>query len=90
MNSSINNTMNPMVTNGTKINFTLNTSMEKPEMFPEEWERVRLVFLIGTTVLLIIGTVGNILTITVMRRGSLKKISTCFYMSVLALGDLGE
>ena len=56
-----------MVTNGTKINFTLNTSMEKPEMFPEEWERVRLVFLIRTTVLLIIGTVGNILTIIVMR-----------------------
>ena len=38
----------------------------------------------------IIGGFGNILTFIVMRRGSLKEVSTCFYMSVLALADTGK
>ena len=30
------------------------------------------------------------LTFIVMQRGSLKEVSTCFYMSVLALADTGK
>ena len=37
--------------------------------------------------LLIVGTIGNLLTFIVMQRGSLKHSSTCFYMSILALSD---
>ena len=38
----------------------------------------------------IIGGFGNILTFIVMQRGSLNEVSTCFYMSVLALADTGK
>ena len=38
----------------------------------------------------ILGGIGNILTIIVMQRGSLKDVSTCFYMSVLAVADTGK
>ena len=36
------------------------------------------------------GGFGNILTFIVMQRGSLKEISVCFYMSMLALSDTGK
>ena len=38
----------------------------------------------------IFGGLGNILTFIVMQRGSLKEVSTCFYMSMLALADTGK
>ena len=38
----------------------------------------------------VFGGFGNILTFIVMRRGSLKEVSTGFYMSVLALADTGK
>ena len=41
-------------------------------------------------VLIVGGTVGNLLTFCVMRRGSMKKVSTCFYMAILALADTGR
>ena len=34
--------------------------------------------------------VGNLLTFCVMRRGSMNKVSICFYMAILALADTGE
>ena len=40
--------------------------------------------------LLVFGGFGNILTFVVMQRASLKEISTCFYMSILALADTGK
>ena len=40
--------------------------------------------------LVILGTIGNGLTLIVMRRGSLRNVSTCFYMAVLAVADTGE
>ncbi len=36
------------------------------------------------------GTGGNILICIVMRRGSLRKFTTCFYMSVLGVLDTGQ
>ena len=41
-------------------------------------------------VLPILGGFGNILTFMVMRRRSVKEVSTCFYMSMLALVDTGK
>ena len=38
----------------------------------------------------VFGGFGNILTFIVMQRGSLKEISVCFYMSMLALSDTGK
>ena len=38
----------------------------------------------------IFGGFGNMLTFIVMQRGSLKEVSTCFYMSILALADTGK
>ena len=38
----------------------------------------------------ILGTIGNGLTFVVMRRGSLRNVSTCFYMAMLSVADTGE
>ena len=40
--------------------------------------------------LIVFGTYGNALSFYIMRRGSLKKVSTCFYMSMLAIFDTCE
>ena len=47
----------------------------------------RLIQIIVRPVLLIVGSVGNGLTFYIMRRTSLKNVSSCFYMAVLALAD---
>ena len=41
-------------------------------------------------ILITVGTIGNCLTIYIMRRTSLKHLSTCFYMFVLALADTSK
>ena len=48
-------------------------------------EIVRLIQIIFRPILIIVGTVGNGLTIYIMRRTSLKHLSSCYYMAVLAL-----
>ena len=50
-------------------------------------EIARLLKIIFRPILVIIGTIGNGLTIYIMRRSSLKHLSTCFYMVILALAD---
>ena len=50
----------------------------------------RLIILVFYPVIIMIGMTGNILTFFVMRRGSLKQSSTCFYMAVLALSDASK
>ena len=75
------------------VNNTANISVRSEAhstMFPEEWERARSIFLPGISVILPLGTIGNILNLIIMNRGTLKKISTCFYMLLLALADMGE
>ena len=53
-------------------------------------EIARLMHLIFRPTLIIVGTVGNSLTIYTMRRTSLKHLSTCFYMVLLALVDTSK
>ena len=47
-------------------------------------------YFIGFPILIIFGTFGNSLVFVVMRRGSLRHVSTWFYMSILALADTGK
>ena len=49
----------------------------------------RIMHVVLEPMLIVFGTIGNLLTFYVMRRGSLKDVSTCFYMSILALADTG-
>ena len=50
----------------------------------------RLIRLATFPINIIFGTVGNLLILFVMQRGSLKKTPICFYMSVLAIADTGN
>ena len=62
------------------------TSVEEESKWTNE-EIVRLIQIIFRPILVIVGTIGNALTIYIMRRTSLKHLSTCFFMFVLALAD---
>ena len=53
-------------------------------------EIARLIQIIARPILIMLGTVGNCLTIYIMRRTSLKDVSNCFYMSILAVADTGK
>ena len=47
----------------------------------------RLIYVTIFPFLIIFGSIGNLLTFVLMRRGSMKHVSTCFYMAILALAD---
>ena len=53
-------------------------------------EIARLIQIIVRPILIIIGTIGNGLTFYIMRRTSLKDVSSCFYMCLLALADTSK
>ena len=55
-----------------------------------EAEIARLIQIIARPILIILGTVGNCVTIYIMRRASLKDVSSYFYMAVLALADTSK
>ena len=50
-------------------------------------EIARLIQTIYRPIFLTAGTTGNGLSFYIMRRTSLKDVSSCFYMSILALAD---
>ena len=51
---------------------------------------IRIVFITVFPSILVVGTIGNVLTFIVMQRGCLRHSSTCFYMAMLALADTSE
>ena len=53
-------------------------------------ELARLLNVVIRPVLIAFGTIGNGLSFFIMRQGSLKKMSTCFYLSVLPLADTSK
>ena len=57
---------------------------------PAAEELVRLLHIVIRRVLIVFGTIGNSLSFYIMRQGSLKKMSTCFYLSILALADTSK
>ena len=79
-NSTQNDNVSSSLTNGTQ---------QTKESSKNE-ELARLLNLIIRPVLIIFGTIGNGLSFYIMRQGSLKKMSTCFYLSILALADTSK
>ena len=71
--------------NSSEITELPNDGKETSQWFNEEI--TRLIQLITRPILIIVGSVGNGLTFYIMRRTSLKNVSSCFYMAVLALAD---
>ena len=63
-----------------------NDIKETSQWFNEEI--TRLIQIITRPILIIFSSVGNSLTFYIMRRTSLKDVSSCFYMAVLALADI--
>ena len=87
-------TFNYSVTNFGEFSNSSNTTIEPMstgESF--KWtnaEIARLIQIIFRPILVIFGTIGNGLAIYIMRRTSLKHLSSCFYMVVLALADTSK
>ena len=68
---------------------TESTSVDKTFKWSDA-EITRLIQIVFRPILIILGTVGNGLTIYIMRRTSLKHLSTCFYLFILAVADSSE
>ena len=69
-------------------NVNLNSSADtEDDWYGKEEKMAKTVILSTFPVILVIGTIGNLLTFIVMQRGSLKHLSTCFYMAMLAVAD---
>ena len=69
------------------------STTEDPAQSPisdENKEVARLIEVFIRPILFIFGTYGNAVSFYIMRRGSLKKVSTCFYMAILAIADTRE
>ena len=56
-------------------------------VYNENKEVARVIEVFIRPILFIFGTYGNAVSFYIMRRGSLKKVSTCFYMAILAIAD---
>ena len=71
-------------------NTTTESSIGEESLKWTNAEIARLIQVIIRPILLILGTVGNCLTFYIMRRTSLNDVSSCFYMSILALADTSK
>ena len=71
------------------FNSTLFSEVDSPFAWNSK-EVARLINIIVRPILVVFGTMGNGLSFFIMRRSSLKNLSTCFYMSILALTDTGN
>ena len=73
-------------------NETKNTQSNEsvPSNYEEFYETERLISTCASPVIILFGNIGNIMTFIFMRRGSLKDVSTCCYMVILALTDTGK
>ena len=78
-----NSTANGDVPNATESEIQETLTLSKEEL-------IRILNLVIRPVLIVFGTIGNGLSFYIMRQGSLKKMSTCFYLSILALIDTSK
>ena len=69
---------------------TINPTVDKDTFIWTNEEITRMIQIIVRPILVVLGTVGNGLTVYVMRTSSLKEISSCFFMFILALADTGK
>ena len=81
-------------TDHTGFSLLTNTSTEYTDVGESlKWtstEIATLIQIIIRPILFLVGTTGNCLTFYIMRRTSLNDVSSCFYMSVLALADTSK
>ena len=75
------------VTNQTQLNQTSDTEYSALSFQLVIFSNVTLIVL---PFIIVFGTFGNLLTFYVMRTGSLKDVSVCFYISILAIVDTGK
>ena len=69
--------------------FATNRTLLLPP-YAELLELQRKIAVVIYPILIGFGVFGNLLSFVVMRKGSLRNVSTCFYMSALAIADTGE
>ena len=84
--SSFHNTSNVSVFN---VNITETDDSTESTTWDNR-EIARIIHVIVRPTLVVFGTIGNTLSFYIMRKSSLKHLSTCFYMSILAMADTGE
>ena len=73
----------------TTVNITTSTYVDENPKWTKA-EIARMIHLVVRPILIVFGTIGNCLSFYVMRRTSLKNVSSCFYMSLLALADTSK
>ena len=78
------------ISNFTDITTLSSDVQTNPHTSHDFYKYKRIIYLVTLPIIIIFGTIGNILSFIIMRKGSLKDVSTCFYMSILALADTGE
>ena len=84
--------LNTTTTDSKSFNMFISKNMSEYDErlnYHDYQETTRLMQVYIRPIIIVGGTVGNLLTFCVMRRGSMKKVSTCFYMAILALADTG-
>ena len=69
---------------------TTKSEIQETWTYSPEEELERILHITIRPVLILFGTIGNGLSFYIMRQGSLKKMSTCFYLSILALADTSK
>ena len=72
------------------VSNTTESEIQETLTLSAEEELARILNLIIRPVLIVFGTIGNGLSFYIVRQGSLKKMSTCFYLSILALADTSK
>ena len=85
--------LNNITTESKSFNMSISNNVSEYDEilnYHDYQETTRLMQVYIRPVLIVGGTVGNLLTFCVMQRGSMKKLSTCFYMAILALADTGK
>ena len=75
---------------GLKLDTSFSADVPVSNFSTDDEKTARLIEMIVSPVILTFGSIGNIMSFVILRSGDLKKISTCFYMSVLAVIDTGR
>ena len=77
----------PNVSNVSTININVTGTVDSTET--TAWDNREIARIVHVTVrptLVVFGTIGNTLSFYIMRRTSLRHLSTCFYMSINVKG----
>ena len=77
--------------NATTASLNIVDFPKHPNLDNEEKEQIgQKVHLVVGGCILLFGTFGNVMTLMILRTKQLRKLSTCIYMSVMAVCDLGK